>query len=378
MSKRGGVLLIESANPLRTLTLQAIQAADCACVAVGDLTEALAEAKRERPLMIMLDCASFMPADEATLVQLQELRSLVGTPLVLLAGLDTPTEFIESLSQVGADDCLLKPLRLHQLQPRLEAASTPLAPVTPTFLGSLGAKVVSLMHGPPRFARRTGELFEQSGYHVLYSPLEDERAPRDESGIALHILCTESREELSRALRSRQPEGTHPGSRWFLICSGGPGELVTLSGGGLMAGFDMTQVFPEHILQKANAWFSRASNALRPEARVPFFCPVEYREASNRFGTWNSCYSYDLSPGGIFLRTLVPARPGAAVELKIHLTTHRTELLGSGVVAWANTYAHRKAYSCPIGMGVHFLGMSPKGLSLLRELCGVDSIGSKP
>jgi uncharacterized protein (TIGR02266 family) len=173
-------------------------------------------------------------------------------------------------------------------------------------------------------------------------------------------------------LRLRHPEETRAGSRWFLICPGGPGELVTHSGGGLVAGFDMAQVFPEHVVQKANAWFSRVSNALQPEARVPFFCPVEYREAGNLFGDWNSCYSYDLSPGGIFLRTLVPARPGAAVELKIHLTTHRTELRGSGVVAWANTYAQRKAFSHPVGMGVQFLGMSPKGLSLLRELCGVD------
>ncbi|WNG33814.1 response regulator [Archangium violaceum] len=378
MSVSGGVILIEGASPLRMLTIQALQAARCECVAVNDLTEAEAEAKRERPLMLMLDCSSFMPADEGTLSQLQEMRRRVGAPLVLLANLETPTEFIESLSQVGADDCLLKPLRPHQLQPRLAVVSTPRPPVNPISLGRLGPKVVSIVHGRQSFAWRTGELFEHSGYHVLYSSIEDEHVPRDESGIDLHIFCTESREELARALRLRQPAGLRPGARGFLLCAGGPGELVSSPGGGLMAGFDITQVFPEHIVQKANAWFSKSSDALRPESRVPFFCPVEYREAGNIFGTWNSCYSYDLSPGGIFLRTLVPARPGSAVELKIHLTTHRTELLGSGVVAWANTYADRKAFSYPIGMGVQFLGMSPKGLSLLRELCGVDPTEHKP
>ncbi|EPX59715.1 putative response regulator/ggdef domain protein [Cystobacter fuscus DSM 2262] len=372
MSASGGVILIENANPLRAQTIQAIEAARHECVAVEDLAEAMAEARRQRPLMLMLDCSSFMPAEESTLTRLQELRRMVGAPLVLLANLETPTEFIESLNQMGADDCLLKPLRQHQLQPRFEVAATATPRVSPAALGRLGPKVVSLLHGRQNFAWRTGELLEQSGYHVRYGSFEDEHEPPPESNIELHILCAASREELAQVLRLRHPEETRAGSRWFLICPGGPGELVTHSGGGLVAGFDMAQVFPEHVVQKANAWFSRVSNALQPEARVPFFCPVEYREAGNLFGDWNSCYSYDLSPGGIFLRTLVPARPGAAVELKIHLTTHRTELRGSGVVAWANTYAQRKAFSHPVGMGVQFLGMSPKGLSLLRELCGVD------
>ncbi|QRK12800.1 PilZ domain-containing protein [Archangium violaceum] len=378
MSVRGGVILIEGASPSRMLTIQALQAIHCECVAVVDLEEAEAEAKKGRPLMLMLDCSSFMPADEGALSQLQEMRRRVGVPLVLLANLETPTEFIESLSQVGADDCLLKPLRPHQLQSRIEVVSAPRPPVNPSSLGRLGPKVVSILHGRQGFAWRTGELFEHSGYHVLYGSIGDEHVQRDASGIDLHIFCTDSREALARALRLHLPAGMPPGARGFLICSGGPGDLVSHSGGGLMAGLDMDQIFPEHIVQKANAWFSRSSDALRPESRVPFFCPVEYREAGNIFGTWNSCYSYDLSPGGIFLRTLVPARPGSAVELKIHLTTHRTELLGSGVVAWANTYADRKAYSYPIGMGVQFLGMSPKGLALLRELCGADPTMSKP
>ncbi|MFY0583152.1 PilZ domain-containing protein [Cystobacter fuscus] len=356
MSTSGGVILIENAHPSRAQTIQAIEAAHRECVAVGDVAEALVEARRQRPLMLMLDCSSFMPAEESTLTRLQELRRMVNAPLVLLANLETPTEFIESLSQMGADDCLLKPLRQHQLQPRFEVAATPTPRVPPASLGRLGPKVVSLLHGRQNFAWRTGELLEQSGYHVRYGSFEDEHEPPPESNIELHILCAASREELARVLRLRHPEETRAGSRWFLICPGGPGELVTHSGGGLVAGFDMTQVFPEHVVQKANAWFSRVSNALQPEARVPFFCPVEYREAGNLFGDWNSCYSYDLSPGGIFLRTLVPARPGAAVELKIHLTTHRTELRGSGVVAWANTYAQRRPSPIPSAWGCNFSG----------------------
>ncbi|QRO00656.1 response regulator [Archangium violaceum] len=377
MSSSGGVLLVEGESPFRMLTLQAIQAAGRECFAVGDLATALEEAKRVRPHLIVLDCASIMPGDEQLLARVEELRRLTGAPLIILAGLDTPTEFIESLSRVGGEDCLFKPLQTRQLQLRLEAASSPRPPSAHP-LARWGAKTVSLVHGRGTFAQRTGELLEQSGYHVRYESLEDERAAREESGVDLHILCTDSREELAHALQLRQPAGLPPGSRWFLICTEGPGHLATHTGGTLIAGFDMARVLPEQIIQKANAWFSRAIDALQPEARVPFFCPVEYREAGNIFGSWSSCFSYDLSPGGIFLRTLVPARPGAAVELKIHLTTLRMELLGSGVVAWSNAYAPRKTASYPTGMGVHFLGMSPRGLAQLRELCGVDPTARKP
>jgi uncharacterized protein (TIGR02266 family) len=381
MSRSGGVILIEGASPFRMLTVQAIKAARCECVAVSDLTEAQAEVARARPLMLVFDCSSFMPADERTLLQLQELRQMAGAPLVLLATLETPTEFIESLSKVGVDDYLLKPLRTHQLQSRLQATSVS-TPLTSSLIGRLGPKSASLVHGGQSFALRTGELLEYSGYHMRYSAIDDELEPRGEPGVDLHILCAGSREELTRVFQQRlsaEPSrGIRLGSRWFLICPGGPGGMDPVSGGVLVAGFDMAQVHPEHIVQKANAWLSKVSNTLQPEARVPFFCPVEYREAGNLFGRWNSCYSYDLSPGGIFLRTLEPARPGSAVELKIHLTTLRTELLGSGMVAWANTYTHRKGFSCPIGMGVQFLGMSPKGLALLREVCGVDPTVRKP
>ncbi|WP_257457963.1 PilZ domain-containing protein [Archangium lipolyticum] len=377
MSRSGGVLLVEGESPFRMLTHQAIQAAHCECFAVGSLPAALEEARRVRPLLIVLDCASLMPGDERLLAQIEELRRLAGAPLVFLAGLETPTEFIESLSRVGGDDCLLKPLQTRQFQLRLEAASAS-RPTSPHPLSRWVAKTVSLVHGKRTFAQRAGELLEQSGYHVRYEPLEDERPAREESGIDLHILCTDSREELAHALRVRQPAGLPPGSRWFLICTEGPGHLVTHAGGALIAGFDMARDLPEQLIHKANAWFSRAIDALQPEARVPFFCPVEYREAGNIFGSWSSCYSYDLSPGGIFLRTLVPPRPGAAVELKIHLTTLRMELLGSGVVAWSNAYTPQKTASYPTGMGVHFLGMSPRGLAQLRELCGVDPTPRKP
>jgi uncharacterized protein (TIGR02266 family) len=109
--------------------------------------------------------------------------------------------------------------------------------------------------------------------------------------------------------------------------------------------------------------------SLRAEARRPFCCPVEFGEGGPRPGEWLSGYSSALSPGGVFIRTLVPARPGSTVGLRILLPTSREQLEAHGVVAWANPFAPRGALAYPYGMGVRFLGMGPPRLMHLRQLC---------
>ena len=106
--------------------------------------------------------------------------------------------------------------------------------------------------------------------------------------------------------------------------------------------------------------------ALLVDERVPFVCPVEFREVGSF--SWSSCFSSALSPGALFVRTLVPARPGAALELRIHLPTTRGVLEGPGIVSWSNPYVPHRVASYPLGMGIQFLGMSPRRLMQLREL----------
>jgi hypothetical protein len=111
---------------------------------------------------------------------------------------------------------------------------------------------------------------------------------------------------------------------------------------------------------------------LRVHEAVPFFCPVQYRELG-REPHWRCGYSHDMSPGGLFMRTLVPPRVGAALELRIFLTTTGEMLEGSGVVAWSNPWPLGQGLLAPPGMGIEFLGMSPKRLAHLREICRAAS-----
>jgi Tfp pilus assembly protein PilZ len=124
------------------------------------------------------------------------------------------------------------------------------------------------------------------------------------------------------------------------------------------------------LLSRINGLLLRHRESLHVEERVSFVCPVEFRQVGAT--SWSSCYSSALSPGALFVRTLVPARTGAALELRIHLPTTREVIEGPGLVAWSNPYSPRRLSSYPLGMGIQFLGANPGRLMLLRELLHPD------
>ncbi|MFP2928931.1 PAS domain S-box protein [Pyxidicoccus sp. 3LG] len=128
------------------------------------------------------------------------------------------------------------------------------------------------------------------------------------------------------------------------------------------------------LLPRIHAVLGRDVSTLHAEERVPFCCPVEFGESGPHAAEWTSGFSSALSPGGLFIRTLVPARPGTSVRLRILLPTTRERLETHGVVAWSNPFAPRAGLAYPYGMGVQFLGMGPPRLMSLRQLCqGVAS-----
>lgn len=101
---------------------------------------------------------------------------------------------------------------------------------------------------------------------------------------------------------------------------------------------------------------------------VPFFCPVDLREIGAHGAEWSSAFSYSLSRHGLFVRTLVPPRPRASVEVKIHLTTTREVIEGTTVVRSAYPFRADPIGRRPAGAELQFLGMTPGRLARLREI----------
>ncbi|HEX5746507.1 MAG TPA: PilZ domain-containing protein [Archangium sp.] len=360
------VLLVDQAKELRLYLTPLLRAVGCEVVSVDNLLAARVELGRCRPLMVVVDWR-VLPADGSPgCAALRGPARNGDVPLLVVVGDHTPAELLEACVRGGAEDCLLGPVRITELQARLDVLRERPGPLEPRMMERRTPRTVLLVGEAPDTPGGLGTDLEACGHHLLYASTHEQAVARvAECGEPLHLLLTRARvtsaEEMMRVerLRTEARLGRVP---TVVVTDGDVTEMPMLG----QVWLSSRTLAPRHLLSRINGQLQRNLAALLVDERVPFVCPVEYREVGTF--SWSSCYSSALSPGALFVRTLVPARAGAALELRIHLPTTREVLEGPGLVAWSNPYTARRTASYPLGMGIQFLGMSPRRLMQLREL----------
>ncbi|MFY0527929.1 response regulator [Archangium gephyra] len=366
------VLLVDQAKELRLYLTPLLRAVGCEVVSVDNLLAARVELGRLRPLMVVVDWR-VLPADGSPgCAALRGHAQNGDVPILVVAGDHTPAELLEACVQGGAEDCLLGPVRITELQARLDVLRerTPASPVR--MMERRTPRTVLLVGEAPGATGGLGADLEACGHHLLYASTEEQALVRvAEYGEPIHLLLMRS--SVTSAEEMMRVERLRTGARLMrvpcvVVADGDVTELPVLGQVWLSA----RTLAPRHLLARINGQLQRNHAALLVDERVPFVCPVEYREVGTF--SWSSCYSSALSPGALFVRTLVPARTGAALELRIHLPTTREVLEGPGLVAWSNPYTARRTATYPLGMGIQFLGMSPRRLMQLRELIRASSL----
>jgi DNA-binding response OmpR family regulator len=361
------VLLVDSTKELRLHLGGLLRPAGYELMAVDSVLAARVALARARPLLVLVDWRALSLEGGPGCALLHNRASLLEVPLMLVAGPGTPAELLEQGMRSGVEDCVLAPVRGAELLARLSAlreadrrgASRPAEHRAP--------RTVLVVGEEPGLKGGLGGLLEACGHHLVYAATRERAlALARGHGGPFHLLLVRttltSSEEMLRVehLRTQAHLERVP---TVVVTSGVAAEVQAF---GQLWLSERTLV-PRQLLARVNSLLQRNATALLVEERVPFVCPVEYREAGCL--AWSSCLSSELSPGALFLRTLVPARPRAALELRLHLPTTGEVLEGTGLVAWANPFAPRRTTSYPLGMGVIFLGMSPRRLMQLRELC---------
>jgi uncharacterized protein (TIGR02266 family) len=360
------VLVVDASGESQVHAVPPVLLSGCECVTATSVEAALGHLDRVRPLMTLVDARIFdtYPGEDP----LEVLRNHPAhrrAPLVLLADTATPTELMESAWRGNAADCLLRPVPLPQVQERVAALTADT--VAPE---RRAARVVLVVDEDPSFRERLERILSLSGYRLLLAGSENEALVRASafSGQVDALVLRGSRGLSDSAELERLYDvASLSAARGLLLV-----PMDSVAPGALRAGvelMDLEQSTPKSVHERLERMLQRNWRHLGASEAVPFFCPVQYRELGPQ-ATWRSCYSQDVSPGGIFLRTLVPARVGSALELRIFLTTTGEVLEGSGVVSWANPWLPDSGLVAPPGMGLQFLGMSPKRLGRLREICG--------
>ncbi len=366
------VLLIDGSATALVETLRPIADIGAQCELARSVEAAVVALKTRQVAMIFIDAASLSGDERTVLDSLLMLRQLARVPIVIIANEGTSAEVVESLWRAGADDLILRPVRAKQVADRLSAVH---AAATVPKVERRNMKVCLFMTSDEPMRRSVGPLLEHEGFQLV-STMADELGLASLSAAAQFDCVVISAPRSSRevaALHSRLTSRRPELASLPTVLIGADAPATESSGASRLAWLGQKVFAPEMVVRALHEFMRRSTTALQAHTRVPFFCLVEFRDNVAPSSNWTPGFTFDLSPQGLFLKTLVPARPGTTIEFKLHLTTTGEEMLGTGVVAWANSYADRKAFTCPVGMGVQFLGMSPKPLAKLRDICRLSS-----
>lgn len=287
-------------------------------------------------------------------------------PIIVL----TQTEQAHELMycwRAAATDFLRRPVSIERLKPKLEVIRALAA--RPEGDRVLAGRWVLLLESS-RFYRNTiGGNLEHAGLHVLYAEdtdealelLDDHGGPIDAALIGLPSLENAVAFAATLAGRRAPPRAVLVLSSAAKVDPALNGKVALLTSQGVVnkreLPFDLvlSRIFSH--LKPANVLELRASE------RMPYFSVVEF---STDDVQWSSGFSYDVSTGGIFVRTLTPPPTGKRVTLKMDFVGQTA--ISTGVVAWSNPFQPRITFASPVGMGVRLTDAASQLSSQIQGL----------
>lgn len=346
----------------------AIEAAGFACVHAANAEEAVAALAVGRPSIVLVH-EQITERDGARAFEaIREHEVGREIPVVLLGSEHSTPKLIEAAWKAGADDCILQPLAPEHLRERAGAIGEPMAQERPERDRRI-IRHIAVTGDAGEYGKTLCDHLEHEGLHVIV--LDRYQGPPQT--VDLLVYVTDTGEQVARDLpvalkrvRSTSPNAVLPILAVSRLRKWADPEHARRNGIYLLDGDRPT----EDVVRAICGLLQRAPHRLRVDQRIPFFCPVFFREAvAVKPGNWRSGFTYNLSSGGLFVKTLVPLRPAAPIEIRICLSSTGEEIEATGVVAWSNAFAIKRTFSFPVGMGVQFLGAISRQLAQLIDSC---------
>ena len=284
-------------------------------------------------------------------VEVRAQSSLAAVPIVGLSPQLGDAAFQTAYAH-GVDDCC--PVDATALERRVAAVSAdPTPPAPPT-----SSQVVVVADGDRNARILIGRLFRAGGYRVVFAADADDALRQSSTAEALLVVCS-AEIELSgeEPLSRRAPMA---GSRAAWIVTAPQRELpavraaLRLGGDTRVATLDRSRI-AESVLYVANELLHPVPTNMRATARVLHGAAVRVRFPTDDFEEIG--YSYNLSEGGMYVRTLVKYEQGQEVWLELVAPggTRRVHL--EAQIVWSRVRAAGAA-TVPRGFGARFTGGS--------------------
>ena len=130
---------------------------------------------------------------------------------------------------------------------------------------------------------------------------------------------------------------------------------------------------PENVLFVAND-LAREGLDQRASSRLLFGTTVTFRAGGRDDGDDEIGFTYNVSAGGVFVRTLAPFEPGDEVWLEMWAPRSPRRVRLSGTVAWRRKFGPNEGATVPPGFGVHIV--DGLGDDLERWRTGCEALAS--
>jgi uncharacterized protein (TIGR02266 family) len=319
------------------------------CLASGE--QCLEELHSKHPAMILLDLAMRGMSGVDCCERIKRHAGWRDIPVVMMTSADSPRD-VAACCRAQADDYLPKPLSLEHLELKLDALLGKPAP-------SPHGRV--LFVGKSQFFTRVvGAALEQSGFHLKYASSAEEAlelVKRDGETLDVVLADLTISGKSGLGLASALQAMPHMKGKPVGLFSGIEdrpevhSEVLRVTGNRL---YDRRDGDIEAIVQHVFSLLGRRPTELRASERAPFFSVVELGAGTRTY----SGFSYEVSEGGLFMRTMSVLPPGTRVKVSITLSALKDPTVSTGVVAWSNRLGPRGGFSYPAGMGIRWVKMA--------------------
>jgi Tfp pilus assembly protein PilZ len=310
-------------------------------------------------------CPMSSPEAAETCTQLREQTRFAMVPVFGLAARREDLTFIE-LFTLGGDD--LVPMGAGEaLARRLRRLVVSRAPAGPE---SLGGRAGSAIVASPdaRWRSVVGRALYAGGYSVRFVMNATELV--DESlrvGVKV-VVAADDLEPDGAVVAAKRARERGSEAAWIVVSP--PKRMAavhvavaSLGRAAVVDGFAP----PENVLFRANELVARPGPDQRASPRLLYGTTVAFRGAGRDEDEVG--FSYNVSVGGVYVRTLAPLESGQEVWLDMFAPRSQRRVRLAGTVAWRRAFGVQERATVPPGFGVKILDGLAGDLDRWREGC---------
>lgn len=331
--------------------------------------EAATSLEHDPPLAVVVSTGS--PFAKAVCLSMRSEARLADVPIIGLARDVSDLSFADMYAWGGDDVVPIAGAR--GLVPRLRTLPTKMSLHPASFKG--GAIVASADSGHRVLVAR---VLRNAGYDVRFAlDAREARAAAADEAVKLVVVDeVPGRDGAVAVVREARAGGL--ACAWVVVAEPKRLAAVRSEARGIVS-MAVTDRFapPENVIFVANE-LTRLATAVeaRESARLLYGTAVWFRMAG-RDEDAIGC-TYNVSAGGIYVRTLAPLSPGDEVWLELTPPRADRRVRLEGKVAWRRTFGVNDTATVPPGFGVQIVGGSTGDLARYRagyEALSIDLCG---